>query len=249
MKKINPLNFRGIIVIVLLALFILFIVFAAYIYFDIKKVEQGVYNLYQQIKVTNNKIDQFSVADEETAEQAMKFTEATKNWPIYQNSDYHFQFKSPAGWGNFILEKKDDKAKTPFEGERWFGRFYNLSAESDRKVVIATYNFSLAGENRFAEPGMKDSLAKNEVGECGNELFEKIKALNIGEIRNCYVKNNILNQRFIIYRYFKPADQAVPAINRLVGVYPLAHYYLTVDLSGGLAAETEYFIKSIVFLD
>jgi len=249
MNKHQRFSIQGVTIIVLLALFVLFVIFIAYIYFDIKKVEQGVYNLYQQVKATNNKIEQFSVAEEENAQRAMQFTEATKNWPIYQNGDYHFQFKSPAGWGNFILEKKDDQKNTPFVGERLFGRFLNLNANGAGSLMVATYNFSLLGESHFASPGIKDILDKNAVGECGNDLFDKVNALNIGEIRNCFVRDNILNQKFIVYRQYKKSEPANSEINRLVGVYPRGHYYLRIDLSDGLTPELEYFIESIVFLD
>ena len=115
--------------------------------------------------------------------------------------------------------------------------------------MVATYNFSLTGEIHFASPGTKEILDKNAVGECANDLFEEIKVLDIGEIRNCYVRDNILSQKFIIYRHFKKLEQDNSEINQLVGVYPRDNYYLKIGLSGGLTPELEYFLESIVFLE
>ena len=145
-KKSKKIKFTwsGVLIVVLVVLFVFVLMFVNYIYTDLKNVEQGVFNLIQQINTTNDKIDQFSVSDEQTAQKALKFTEATKQWRIYQNSDFKFQFKSPANWGSFSLENKDDKQVEDYEGFRYFGKFSKAEETESLELTVATYDFSLA---------------------------------------------------------------------------------------------------------
>ncbi len=233
----------------MLALLVFFLMFSAYIYFDIKKVEQGVFNLYQQMKTTNDKITQFSVSDEEVAQKSMKFTEATKQWRIYQNSDHLFQFKSPANWGSFIFETRDDKKVEYYSGQRLYGGFTNAASSNSLDLMLVTYDFSLPSKIDYASREVQQAVEKSEDGECPHDLFESLKKLNIGEIRNCYVQENILNQKFIVFHYVQVLPDIAGINDEVIAVCPRGDYYIKIDLPNEISPEIEYFIQSVVFLN
>ena len=250
-KKTKSFKFTwsGVLIVVLVVLFVFVLMFVNYIYTDLKNVEQGVFNLIQQINTTNDKIDQFSVSDEQTAQKALKFTEATKQWRIYQNSDFNFQFKSPANWGSFLLENEDDKQVQDYEGFRYFGKFSKAKETESLGLMLATYDFSLVEKVDYANSEVQGALLQNQLGECDGQLFKKLKSLDLGEVRNCFVKENILNQKYILYRYFQDSEGSGQEDSHLVVVYPREEFYVMAFVPNEIMPEVDYFIQSIVFLN
>lgn len=239
-------SWRGVLVIILLVIFGAFLVFGSFIYEDLKQVEENIYNLYQQVKTTNSKIDKFNVADEDAAKQAMKFTEATKNWQVYQNDELGFQLKSPASWGTLEFETPVGSKEYQSIGNRAVTALFSYFKNPPALVMNFIDYQTVAKDEKFADSTVKDIIANEPIGECSNELFEGLKKLNIGEIRNCFVKENILNQKFITYRHVRYDDKK-QLVDEHLAVYARDKYYLAVQLPRELTDEFEYFIESIVF--
>jgi len=240
MKKVqkNKLSITGIIFIVLLVIIGVFLIFVLYLYDDIKRMEQGVYNLYNEMRTTNSKIESLGMVDESSAQKTVNFTEATKNWQIYQNDDFNFQLKSPASWGNFIFEQDEVNR---ING----GYFENFVDKNKLNISLMQYN---SETKKFASSQVKQIVDKSKMGECSNKLFETLKKLGIGEIRNCFVYENILHQKYITYRYVKSLSQDEQIISQLICIYPRDEFYLKVNLPDQIQAEEEYFVQSLVFL-
>jgi len=227
---------------------ILFFVVIVYIYQDLKKVENNMFNLYNQVRTQNDKMDKISVSDEKIVQQSLKFTEATKNWQPYQDNDFGLQLKSPVSWGGLKTEYKsitsnDQKATV------LYGKFNNLSANDYLDLAVLPYDDGLqraAVNDKFSSNDILAVMDKSKIGECQNALFEILKTYNLGEIRSCQVKENILKQKFILYRYVKTLDKET--VNRLVAVYPRADYYVKINLPDEVVDEVDYFIQSVIFM-
>ena len=227
-QKGVKINWVGVAVILLIIIFSLFLFIALDIYNDVENVEARFFNLYQEMKTTNEKIDQFAVAGEDTAEKSLKFSEATKNWRLQHAEEFSFQFKTPNDWGSVTY--------TGFEG----GQSLNFSNNTDVKVFIKNYNDV---EAQHANAGVREALQDSEVGLCENPLFDAIKSLDLGEIRACYTGENILNQKSVFFRLYNQAND-----DRLNVVYPQEEYFVRFILPKKLSIEQEYFIQSFVFL-
>jgi hypothetical protein len=239
-KKQDKNSFKIILISALTALLLLAAIFSVYIYKDLKRVEQSVYNIYQEIKTTNGKIEKYSALDEQSAQNTVKFTEATKNWQIYQNDDFHFQMKSPASWGqfNFNLRNVDAEDNVIYS----MGKFHLLGESPFLQLELANYDFNQEGFKPLSSQSLFQTVLRNQTTECENQVFDDLKQLNVGEVRNCYVRENILNQKFLIFRLVNETTGS------LLAVYPRENYYLKVDLPDEINAEVDYFIQSLVFL-
>ncbi len=243
-KKRIKFNLIGIILVFLLAVFVFVLLFVSYMYQDLKSVQQGVFNLTEEVKITNDKIDQFSITDEQTAQKSLKFTEATKKWDIYQNSEYKFQFKNPLPWGSFsLLASYNEGDHEPSSVQ---GLFAGASKSEALSLVLIDYD-KFQGVN-YASHEVEQYLVQSSLGECNIEIFAALKKLNLGEIRNCFVRENILNQKYLVYRYYKDYDVFGAAKNNLVMVYPRENFYVYSFLKDDVSAEVDYFIQSLVFM-
>jgi|GEM_PF-1746974 cell division protein FtsL len=242
-------NLSGILLLILVVLFVFFLMFIVYMYSDLKKVEQSMFNLHQQMVTTNTKIDQYSVSDEESAQRSQKFTEATKQWQIYQNSDYHFQFKSPASWGSFYFTgtqvAQDGETVSVEDLPRLIGRFSNKNGNQAPDIILTKYDYL---EDRLATQDVIGILKNSQPGECLPEIFQVLEMGLGSPIKNCFVNENILNQKYIQYRYFQSSEDG-QILNLLVAVFPREDYYLHLDITNKTNTEIEYFIQSIVFLN
>lgn len=229
----------GILLIVLVVAFLFCLIFASNIYRDLKKMEQSVYNLHGQLEAASLQLNRLNAAGNSLAEKAAQFTEATKNWTVYQNDKFDWQLKSPASWGN--LDFRSDSSEKLLKG-------FFTEDNQEIELFLQTYDTKeLKDFSPFASLAMQKSLLEAQVGECANELFEKIKDLNIGEIRNCAIQSNILTQKFIIYRYVRYVDNKV-SVDQLIAVFPRDDYYIALKLPDNFSSEIEYFIQSVVFL-
>lgn len=239
MTKPIKFSWQGILAIIIAVVFVLSLIFGNLIYQDLKNVEQNIFNLYQQVRNTNTKIDQFNIGSEKEAQQSMKFSEITKNWQVYQNEEFNFQMKSPASWGSlqFQLSPQKDGAVTA-----------NFPSYRDGKTVVLTFLKYNESAGKFASLAVRDELVKESVGECSNNLFNQLKILGKGEIRNCFVRENILKQKFIVYRRVEQVSKD-KIFDEHLAVFPRNDYYLAVRLSEAIEAEVDYFIQSIVFIN
>lgn len=250
MRRKKIAYFLGAILVVILGLIVIFLVFIVNVYNDIQQVENRVYNLYQEVKESNERLEKFSTVNEKIAQKSIEFTEATKNWQIYQNQEFQFQLKSPASWGNLMVNAaQKQETSNEVRGTRLMSSFNHLQqAEMKLKMSVTTYDFAEPGRYYlFANKSVFDKLNKEIVGECSFELFDSVKDLNIGEVRNCYVYENILNQKYLIFRYVRQENGE--KTNELLAVYPRDNYYLSVSLPDKISSEVEYFLQSIVFLN
>jgi len=248
MRRSTKTILKGTFILILSILVIVFFIVIIYIYQDLKNVENNVFNLYNQVKTQNVKMDKISVSDEKLVQQSLKFTEATKNWQPYQDNDFGFQLKSPVSWGtvdaNFRSIDSLDKKATILEG-----KFNNLLNTDYLDFVVLPYDEALqqaAVNAKFASNDLDAEATKNKLGECQNSLFEILKTYNLGEIRSCQVRENILKQRFILYRYVKTVDNVIT--NRLVAIYPENDYFIKVNLPDDVVDEVDYFIQSVIFM-
>lgn len=239
---------RGSFFLVLGIIVIIVFIVVVYIYQDLKKVENNVFNLYNQVRTQNDKMVKVSVSDEKLVQQSLKFTEATKNWEPYQDNDFGFQLKSPVSWGvlkaDFKSVEAADKKATILQG-----KFTNLLNTDYLDLVALPYDDALqqtAVGAKFASNNLRAEVDKNKLGECQNAVFEILKTYNLGEIRSCQVRENILKQKFVLYRYFKKID--IEIVNRLVAVYPRNDYFIKVNLPDDVVDEIDYFIQSIIFM-
>ena len=247
MSKKNKFSLSGILILVGLVFVICFFVVMVFVYQDLKTVESNVHNLYNQVRTQNVKIDQFGVVDEDLARQSMLFSEATKNWQSYQNNEFGFQLKNPVSWGNVesAIAKEDG---LNYVGQRLQGSFDKFS-DGYLNFEAESYDFidqNILGLNKFATKDLHQELLLNKTGECNHETFEALKKLELGEIRNCHVRENILKQKFIVYRYVIMSEGSL--LNQLVSVYPREDFYLKVNLPNEVLDEIDYFIQSIVFM-
>ncbi|KKR07876.1 MAG: hypothetical protein UT32_C0006G0023 [Parcubacteria group bacterium GW2011_GWC2_39_14] len=248
MRRSTKTILKGTFILVLSILVIVFFIVIVYIYQDLKNVENNVFNLYNQVKTQNVKMDKISLSDEKLVQQSIKFTEATKNWQPYQDNDFGFQLKSPVSWGtvaaNFRSVESLDKKATILEG-----KFSNLLNTDYLDFVVLPYDEALqqvAVNAKFASSDLGAEANKNKLGECQNSLFEILKTYNLGEIRSCQVRENILKQRFVLYRYVKTVDKVIT--NRLVAIYPENDFFIKVNLPDDVVDEVDYFIQSIIFM-
>lgn len=239
---------KGTLFLVVGIVIILFFIVIIYVYRDLKKVENNVFNLYNQVRTQNDKMDKISVSDEKIVQQSLKFTEATKNWQPYQDNDFGFQLKSPVSWGGLGVEFKSveskDKKATILDG-----KFNNLLNTDYLDLIVIPYDDALqqaAVNAKFASTELGVEVNKNKLGECQNSLFETLKTYNLGEIRSCQVRENILKQKFVLYRYVKTVDKEI--INHLVAIYPRNDYYIKINLPDEVVDEVDYFIQSVIFM-
>lgn len=254
MKKKSVFSLSGILILVILGLLVCFLVINIYVYQDLKTVEHSVFNLYNQVRTQNSKIDQFGASDENIVQQSMKFSEATKNWQTYQNNEFELQLKNPTSWGNFEAYIYTADGQN-YVGRRLDGKFdkfgddyLNITAESYDFYDIKNIQSQIEPSRsyKYSSHDVYEKLFLNEIGECNNEMFAALKNLQVGEIRNCFVRENILKQKFIVYRYaFSDAERIV---NQLVAVYPREDYYVMTNLPDDILDEVDYFIQSIIFM-
>ncbi|HMB26141.1 MAG TPA: hypothetical protein VKP03_01865 [Patescibacteria group bacterium] len=235
-------NYKGVLFIISIVLVAAILALIYFMYTDLKKVEQGIFNLDQQLESTVEKID-YSGIGEQNAEKSLQFSEATKQWKIYQNENFHFQFKYPAGWGYFDLRDLSENDEKIFSDQRFIGNFSLL--ERRLKLRLSTYNMSETEEKKFANEKVNQIVKDSETGECGNELFFELESLGLGEVRNCFVRENILGQRFLVFRYYNSITEE----SNKVAVYPRDYFYLKLNMAEKSEAEENYFIQSIVFLN
>ena len=247
MAKKNKFSFAGVLILIAFVFVVCFFVVSVYIYEDLKNVEYSVHNLYNQVRTQNVKIDKFGVADENLAQQSMKFSEATKNWQNYQNGEFGFQLKNPVSWGNVetVILKED--------GLNYFGRQlqgeFNKFSDGYLNFEAASYDFideSNKSLDKFATESLYDEILISKPGECSHDVFEILKKFGLGEVRNCYIRDNILKQKFVVYRYVMMSEGSL--INSLVAVYPRKDFYLKVNLPEDVLDEVDYFIQSIIFM-
>ncbi|KKQ79789.1 MAG: hypothetical protein UT02_C0024G0003 [Parcubacteria group bacterium GW2011_GWC2_38_7] len=248
MRRSTKTVVKGTFYLVVGIIIVLFFVVVVYIYQDLKKVENNVYNLYNQVRTQNDKMDKISVSDEKLVQQSLKFTEATKNWQPYQDNDFGFQLKSPVSWGGLKADFRSieavDKKATILEG-----RFISLLNTDYLDLVALPYDDALqisAINAKFASNNLGVEVDKNKLGECQNNLFEILKTYNLGEIRSCQVRENILKQKFVLYRYVKTVEKNIE--NHLVAVYPRNDYYIKINLPDDVVDEVDYFIQSVIFM-
>jgi len=238
-------SLTGVLVILLLAVAVVFLFYAFYIFNDLQKVRQDVVNLYNEFKVASGKIDKFGLSEENSAEKSMKFTEATKNWQIYQNDDYHFQLKNPASFGDLTVVQNDRQNKQlGIVGQSLTAKFSKMY-DSALAAHVVTYNYANPqGAVWLADKSVFDELNKSASGECASSLFDALKTLSAGEIRNCFVYENILSQKYVIYRLVNNEKK----INTLEAVFPRETFYVAFDLAGSLDSQMDYLLQSVVFL-
>ena len=238
-------KFYSILVVVLLLVIGVLSYFSIKVYFNLNNIEQNVFNLYQQMKVTNSKIDVIATVGDDLSEMSKKFSEATKNWEIYQNAEYNFQMKYPHNWGNvfFTVVENAETIKKGLNGD-----FDKSDNEMDLQIRIRSYDFgNYEQELIYASSEVGNNLQSGSIGECNDDIFYSLKRLNIGEIRNCVVKENILGQKYLVYRYILINNEKVAA-RGLVAVYPRESYYFLVTLPENDNTDLEYFLQSVAFL-
>ena len=72
------------------------------------------------------------------------------------------------------------------------------------------------------------------------------KSLNIGEIRNCTVKENSVKQKYVYFRYVETSvENGVKA--KGVELFPMKDFYAAVMLPSQLDEDETNFIQSFVF--
>ena len=219
-KKKKNVSYKVVLTSAITVLVVLAAFFSVYVFSDLKKVQQSVYNIHQEIKTTNEKLEKYSALDEQSAQKTVKFTEATKNWQIYHDTDFNFQMKSPASWGqfHFNLRNVDDEEKMIYS----HGKFHLLGESSFLEVEVVDHQFTQDGFSQLSNEDLYSSTLRNMTGECNNQTFEALKDLSIGEVRNCYVRENILNQKLLIYRLVNDD------LSSLMAVYPRENYYIKI---------------------
>ncbi|NQT50056.1 hypothetical protein HQ571_05150 [Candidatus Kuenenbacteria bacterium] len=243
-KKIK-FNLTGVLAIVIVSIFVFLLIFAVYIYEDLKSVEQGVFNLHEQIKVNSKTLA--NTTKETKDENNTDFSATTKNWKIHQNNNFNFQFKNPKQWGSFLLElvsfadsEKDEKFFT--------GKFVKEKQISTPQLIVASYHVS-KNEKLYSSEEVENVLEESDLGECSVKLFNELEKLDIGQVRNCFIKENILKQKYISYRYYLPADAENPETNNLTIVFPREDFFIQINPTDESNKDLEYFIQSLVFLD
>ncbi|MBU1131858.1 hypothetical protein KKC32_01210 [Patescibacteria group bacterium] len=244
-KEKFEFSFRIPILITLVIVFTSFLVCASFIYTNLKKVEQNVLNLHEQVRFTNDRIENFGLADDSTAERSVKFSEATKNWQMYQNEEFGFQLKSPASWGALQYHTDSNGQLEKISGRKVSAQFQSLEKQKPIVISFATYDF--ADKLSYANKEIRQTVKDNKIGECPFELFEQLKDLNIGDIRNCFIKENIFKQKYIMYRHVFALDE-YNLVDELLVVHPRENFYLYVNVPDELTSDILYFIDSIVFL-
>ncbi len=248
MKNSTKTVLKGTLFIIIAIITILLFLVVVYIYQDLKKVENGMFNLYNQVRTQNDKMDKISVSDEKIVQQSLKFTEATKNWQLYQDNEFGFQLKSPVSWGTVVtnfnsLEVNGKKATAVL------GKFSRLENVSYLNYVVVPYDDDLQSylfNAKYASHELASAVSSAKIGECSHLIFEIIKTFNLGEIRNCQIQENILNQKFVVYRSVKVNEGEVQ--NSMQAIYPRSDYYLKVNLPDEVEDETDYFIQSVIFM-
>lgn len=238
-------SLRGVLSLIGIFLLIIFCAMAILIFNNLKSVEQNVLNLREQVNTATNKIQDITKTSKTSTEM---FLAVTKEWQDYKNEEFNFQFKGPADWGKFVLVGADDIFQAKSEilpvGKSLVGSFEQLTAFGLR-LNIKTYN-SNDGQPQWASMEVRNALVKSVVGGCGEELFEKLKNLKLGELRNCSIKENIFGQKYLIYHYVNKADDQVTDVS--VAVYPRDNFSINITLPVSLTEECNYFLQSVVFL-
>lgn len=245
MREQSPFNFTGVIFLVFAVIFGTFLVLVNVMYKNVKQVEATIINLHDQMTNTTKKLE---TINKENMEEKIQPSEPVfsygKNWQNYVHQTFGFQFKSPVGWGNF--EFKEHGAETPL-------------VESPGKYLIGNFNFKPANEitvelktndNRIGKilssEAVRTELAASDVGDCGDSMFNALKALDLGELRNCGVKENIMKQKYLVFRFVTRAAETDTA-TQTVSMYPMKDYYLAIKYPDRLSDEENSFIQSFVF--
>jgi len=247
MKNNKKTNFIGLLVVILILIISFLLYFVINFYHDFKKVSIGVHNVQQELRSTREKIADIDLYSETSAQGRVDFTEVTKHWQVYQNDEFDFQFKFPSDWGeadfsNYSTDEQEENVEK--EERRFTGVFENLLSRNGLNLFVSDYGFE--GGQDYSSADIQKILLLEKLGECSDRVFTDLKDLNIGEIRNCFIQQNILNQKFILFRNVD--KQEGENINQQLAVYPREDYYLTVFLSDEYNEEINFFVQSIVFL-
>jgi len=238
----NNFNFTGIIFLVFVVIFGTFLVLVNVMYKNVKKVEATINNLHDQMKDTTMKLE--TIKKEETALPAKDLLSYGDNWQSYVHQNFGFRFKSPLGWGNFDLQEQG--ADTPIAespGKYFIGKF-NFKPASELSFELKT-NDNRLGKN-YSSEAVRRELAGSDSGECDETMFKALEELNIGEIRNCYVKENAMEQKYLTYRFVN-INETAPSVSQSVALYPMRDYYIAVLYPDKLSSDESGFIQSLVF--
>ncbi len=238
-KKQLKFSFRGVLLLIAVFLFVVFLFAAFFIYKNLKSVEQNVLNLREQMHSTNTKLQDFA---QPKLNRTDIFKEMTKDWEAYQNEAFGFQLKHPVKWGKIIFEQFSGVTESASKN---YLAFFPDIKDSGLAIKLIAYDSDDSIE-KLATVDVKNALWQTNVGECKDVLFQKIKELKVGEIRNCFIRENIYGQRFLMYRYVQKKDDKVE--ENLIAVFPRDSYYLQVKLPDVYAEEIDYFLESIIFL-
>jgi hypothetical protein len=242
-KNKQKVPFVGVLIIVLIILVGIFFGVAVSMYNNLKMTQSSVFNLYNEVKTANKKIDKFSFTGEESAQKSKQFTEATKNWQIYQNEEFHFQFKHPVSWGELEFTTVVDSSRET-DGKMYITSFNKTVHGKSLNMEIAEYDYFLDDEVVIVNRDIVNRLTESQAGVCHDDLFNKLESTGLGEVRNCYVYENILGQKFLVYLFLEPHM----SFSQLFVVYPRDSYYIKMVLPESDNSELEYFIQSLVFL-
>jgi hypothetical protein len=238
-KKQLKFSFRGVLLLCSVFVGLLFLVAAFFVYNNLKSVEQNVLNLREQMRSTTSKLNDFS---QPKLNQVEIFKEMTKDWEKYFNESFSFQLKHPTAWGKLAFTSP--AVVNNVGDQKNIALFENLK---DSGLVISILKYEAFDDSyKFASPDVKNALWQNKVGECQDGLFQKITELKVGDVRNCFVRENIYSQRFLFYRYVQKVDNQI--VEKLIAVFPRDNYYLKVELPDAYSEELEYFLESIIFL-
>jgi hypothetical protein len=244
MREQSQFNFTGVIFLVFAVIFGTFLVLVNVMYKNVKQVEATIINLHDQMTNTTLKLESINKEKLEGAEEPTPKLSYGDNWQNFVHQTFGFQFKSPVGWGNFDF--KEQGADTPIAespGKYFIGKF-NFKPASEIEVELKTKDNRIG--KMYSSEAVRSELAASDNGDCGDKLFEALKALDIGEIRNCIVKENILNQKYLTFRFVIKGEETAPG-TQSIALYPMSNYYLAVLYPDNLSEEEIAFIQSFVF--
>jgi|GEM_PF-4535552 len=186
MKKKEQKSNKNIFKIVLAFLFVLAILFGIWFFqSSLRNLNLWIFNIHDEIGETHRQIEELKSRPMPTTAVAQNFVAKTRNWLFFENQNYDFQFKNPFDWGLFNYDCVKNLC---------VGNFVNQPSHPE----VEFGGYDLKKEYEY----IKNLLPMAEPGSCRDDLFEMVKKIRAGELRFCETKENVLGQKYLMYRFF-----------------------------------------------
>ncbi|MFA6537214.1 MAG: hypothetical protein WCT18_02330 [Patescibacteria group bacterium] len=166
---------------------------------NVRSLRLWIFNIHEEINETHKQLKELKDRPSSSAQSAQNFSTQTRNWLFTENQTFGFQFKSPFDWGAFAQTCTDNYCQ---------GNFVNRPSNPE----VSFGQYSLVQDYDL----LRSLVQTHELGFCHDDFFDRLKKIGQGELRYCEIRENVLGQKYLLFRFYDEKKSAETSFEALL---------------------------------